>query len=239
MATPHNEAKMGDYAETVLLPGDPLRAKYIAETFLEDVVQVNGVRGALGFTGTYKGHRISVQGSGMGIPSMSIYINELVKEYGVKTIMRVGSFGGMAPELKLGDVVLASGGSTDSAVIANTFGAGMYYSTVPDFGLLDTAYHTAKDLNIPVTVGNVFAADRFYNDEIDMQKLTDYGILGTEMEVAGLYLLGAKLHIKTLDILTCSDHIFRGEALSSTERQTSFANMMKVALETAIKNDEA
>ncbi|MDR3191132.1 MAG: purine-nucleoside phosphorylase [Lactobacillaceae bacterium] len=230
----HIDAKLGDYAQTVLLPGDPLRAKYIADTFLDDVVQVNAVRGALGFTGTYKGHRISVQGSGMGIPSMSIYINELANEFGVKTIMRVGSFGAMADDIQLGDVILASGGSTDSAVIAQTFGPGIYWSALPDFGLLDCAYHKALELNIPVKVGNIFAADRFYNDEIDMQKLTDYGVIGTEMEVAGLYLLAAKLKFKALDILTASDHIFRGEAISSQERQTSFADMMTVALETAI-----
>lgn len=230
----HINAQMGDYADVVLMPGDPLRAKYIADTFLADVVQVNEVRGMLGFTGTYKGQRISVQGSGMGIPSMSIYINELVNEFGVKTIMRVGSFGAIADDLQLGDVVLASAGSTDSAVIANTFGPGIYWSATPDFGLLDTAYHTAKTLNIPVQVGNIFAADRFYNDEIDLEKLRDYGILGNEMEVAGLYLLAAKLKFRALDILTCSDHIFRGDSLSAEARQTSFADMMKVALETAI-----
>lgn len=232
--TPHINAKVGDYAETVLLPGDPLRAKFIAETFLEDVVQVNDVRGMLGFTGTYKGHRVSVQGSGMGIPSMSIYVNELVTVYGVKNIMRVGSFGAMADDIELGDVVLASGASTDSAVIAQTFGPGIHWSALPDFELLDTAFHKAKDLNVPVKVGNIFAADRFYNDEIDMNKLKDYGVLGTEMEAAGLYLLGSKLKFRALDILTASDHIYRDEALSPEARQTSFKDMMLVALETAI-----
>lgn len=232
--TPHINANVGDYAETVLLPGDPLRAKYIADTFLEDVVQVNDVRGMLGFTGTYKGHRVSVQGSGMGIPSMSIYVNELVSVYGVKNIMRVGSFGAMADDIELGDVVLASGASTDSAVIAQTFGPGIYWSATPDFALLDTAFHKAKELNVPVKVGNIFAADRFYNDEIDMNKLKDYGVLGTEMEAAGLYLLGAKLHFRALDVLTASDHLYRDEALSPEERQTSFKDMMLVALETAL-----
>ena len=231
----HINAEMGDYAEVVLMPGDPLRAKFIADNFLDDVKQVNSVRGMLGFTGTYKGHRVSVQGSGMGIPSMSIYINELVQFFGVKTIMRVGSFGAMADDIQLGDVVLASGGSTDSAVIQQTFGSGIYWSALPDFELLYAAYETAKSLDIPVKVGNIFAADRFYNDEIDMKKLTEYGVLGTEMEVAGLYLLAAKLHFKALDILSASDHIFRGEALSAEKRQTSFTDMMLVALETAIK----
>ncbi|MBM7617410.1 purine-nucleoside phosphorylase [Weissella uvarum] len=233
--TTHINAKMGDYADTVLLPGDPLRAKYIAENFLEDVVQVNEVRGALGFTGTYKGKRVSVQGSGMGIPSMSIYINELVSAFGVKTIMRVGSFGAMADSIQLGDVVLASAASTDSAVIAQTFGPGIYWSATPDFELLDTAYHTAEQLNIPVKVGNIFAADRFYNDELDMDKLKDYGVIGTEMEAAGLYLLAAKLKFRSLDILTASDHIYRDEALSAKERETSFKDMMEVALETSLK----
>ncbi len=233
--TTHINAKMGDYAETVLLPGDPLRAKFIADTFLEDVVQVNEVRGALGFTGTYKGKRISVQGSGMGIPSMSIYINELVSAFGVKNIIRVGSFGAMADNIALGDVVLASGASTDSAVIAQTFGPGIYWSALPDFELLDTAYHQAQAMNVPVKVGNIFAADRFYNDEIDMEKLKDYGVLGTEMEAAGLYLLGSKLKFRALDILTASDHIYRDEALSAQERQTSFKDMMLVALETSLK----
>lgn len=232
--TPHINAKVGDYAETVLLPGDPLRAKFIAETFLEDVVQVNDVRGMLGFTGTYKGHRVSVQGSGMGIPSMSIYVNELATVYGVKNIMRVGSFGAMADDIELGDVVLASGASTDSAVIAQTFGPGIHWSALPDFELLDTAFHKANDLNVPVKVGNIFAADRFYNDEIDMNKLKDYGVLGTEMEAAGLYLLGSKLKFRALDILTASDHIYRDESLSPEARQTSFKDMMLVALETAI-----
>lgn len=232
--TPHIKAQVGDYAETVLLPGDPLRAKFIADTFLADVVQVNDVRGMLGFTGTYKGHRISVQGSGMGIPSMSIYVNELATVYGVKNIMRVGSFGAMADDIELGDVVLASGASTDSAVIAQTFGPGIYWSALPDFELLDAAFHKAKDLDIPVKVGNIFAADRFYNDEIDMNKLKDYGVLGTEMEAAGLYLLGSKLNFRALDILTASDHIYRDEALSPEARQNSFKDMMLVALETAI-----
>jgi len=232
--TPHINAQIGDYAETVLLPGDPLRAKFIAETFLEDVVQVNDVRGMLGFTGTYKGHRISVQGSGMGIPSMSIYVNELVSVYGVKNIMRVGSFGAMAENIQLGDVVLASGATTDSAVISQTFGPGIQFSTLPDFELLDAAYHKAKELNVPVKVGNILAADRFYNDELDMDKLTAYGVLGTEMEAAGLYLLGAKLKFRALDILTASDHIYRDEALSPEERQTTFRDMMLVALETSI-----
>ena len=235
MSTPHIEAQNGDYAETVLLPGDPLRAKYIAENFLTNVKQVNSVRNAFGYTGEYKGHRISVQGSGMGIPSMSIYINELVRFYGVKTIIRVGSCGGMAPGVKLRDVCLASGSSTDSAVVANSFAAGVHFAPLADFKLLDTAYHVAKNMGIEPKVGDIFAADRFYNDDIDMKKLADYGVIGTEMESAGLYLLAAKLHFRALSDLTVSDLLFGSqEKTTAAEREKTFNDMIKISLETAI-----
>lgn len=235
MSTPHIEAQNGDYAETVLLPGDPLRAKYIAENFLTKVKQVNSVRNAFGYTGEYKGHRISVQGSGMGIPSMSIYINELVRFYGVKTIIRVGSCGGMAPGVKLRDVCLASGSSTDSAVVANSFAAGVHFAPLADFKLLDTAYHVAKNMGIEPKVGDIFAADRFYNDDIDMKKLADYGVIGTEMESAGLYLLAAKLHFRALSVLTVSDLLFGSqEKTTAAEREKTFNDMIKISLETAI-----
>lgn len=235
MSTPHIEAQNGDYAETVLLPGDPLRAKYIAENFLTNVKQVNSVRNAFGYTGEYKGHRISVQGSGMGIPSMSIYINELVRFYGVKTIIRVGSCGGMAPGVKLRDVCLASGSSTDSAVVANSFAAGVHFAPLADFKLLDTAYHVAKNMGIGPKVGDIFAADRFYNDDIDMKKLADYGVIGTEMESAGLYLLAAKLHFRALSVLTVSDLLFGSqEKTTAAEREKTFNDMIKISLETAI-----
>lgn len=235
MSTPHIEAQNGDYAETVLLPGDPLRAKYIAENFLTNVKQVNSVRNAFGYTGEYEGHRISVQGSGMGIPSMSIYINELVRFYGVKTIIRVGSCGGMAPGVKLRDVCLASGSSTDSAVVANSFAAGVHFAPLADFKLLDTAYHVAKNMGIEPKVGDIFAADRFYNDDIDMKKLADYGVIGTEMESAGLYLLAAKLHFRALSVLTVSDLLFGSqEKTTAAEREKTFNDMIKISLETAI-----
>lgn len=233
--TTHIGANKGDYAETVLLPGDPLRAKYIAEHFLDDVKQVNSVRNAFGYTGTYKGHKISVQGSGMGIPSMSIYINELVRDFGVKTILRVGSCGGMGKDVHLRDVLLASGSSTDSSVVSNTFGHGVHYAPLANFELLDTAYHVAKDMGIETKVGDIFAADRFYNDELDMKKLSDYGVLGTEMESAGLYLLGAKLGFRALSILTVSDLIFGEEKTTAEEREKTFNDMIKIALETAIR----
>lgn len=232
----HIGAKAGEIASTVLMPGDPLRAKYIAETYLENPVCYSQVRNMLGYTGTYKGKKISVQGSGMGIPSLAIYTTELIKEYGVKTIYRVGSCGGMSPDVKIRDVILGEAGTTDSSIIANTFGASMYYSPIADFGLLDSAYHTAQEMGINTKVGNIFAADRFYNDELDLQKLIDYGVLATEMETAGLYLLAAKHHIKALTILTVSDHLLTGEALSAKERETSFDEMAKLSLETAYRN---
>ncbi|GAB6092280.1 purine-nucleoside phosphorylase [Furfurilactobacillus curtus] len=230
----HIGAQMGDYADTVLLPGDPLRAKYIAEHFLTNVKQVNEIRNAFGYTGEYQGHRVSVQGSGMGIPSMSIYINELVQFYGVKTIIRVGSCGGMAPDVHLRDVLLASGSSTDSAVTANTFGPGVHYAPLADFGLLDTAYHEAQKMGITPKVGDIFAADRFYNDELDMKKLADYGVIGTEMESAGLYLLAAKLHFRALSVLTVSDLIFGDEKTTAAEREQTFNDMINISLATAI-----
>lgn len=237
MATPHIEAKPGDYADTVLLPGDPLRAKYISENFLDDPVQVNSVRNCYGYTGTYKGHRVSVQGSGMGIPSMSIYVNELATVYGATTIIRVGSCGGLAPDVHLRDVLLASGSSTDSAVVANGFGHGVHYCPLANFALLDTAYHVAMRLGVTPKVGDVFAADRFYNDDLDMKQLADYGMIGTEMESAGLYLLGAKLGFRALSILTVSDLIFSDEKTTSEERERTFNDMIAIALETAIAGE--
>nr|WP_239647795.1 purine-nucleoside phosphorylase [Bifidobacterium magnum] len=233
MPTPHIEAQPGDYADVVLLPGDPLRAKYIAEHFLEDVHQVNGVRNCLGFTGTYKGHRVSTQASGMGIPSLSIYVTELATVYNVRTMIRVGSCGGMAPDVNMRDILLAQGSSTDSAVVANTFTAGVHYAPLANFELLDTAYQIAKQKGLDVKVGDIFAADRFYNDEIDMKKLADFGVLGTEMESAGFYLLGAKLGFRALSILTVSDLLFREGSLSSAERERSFNDMITLSLETA------
>lgn len=232
----HIGAKPGEIAETVLMPGDPRRAKYIAETYLENPVCYSQVRNMLGYTGTYKGKRLSIQGSGMGIPSLAIYTTELIKEYGVKTIYRVGSCGGMSPDVKIRDVILGQAGTTDSSIIANTFGPGMYYSPIADFGLLDSAYHTAEKMGINTKVGNIFAADRFYNDELDIHQLIDYGVLATEMETSGLYLLAAKHHIQALTILTVSDHLLTGEKLSAQERETSFDEMAKLSLETAIQN---
>lgn len=234
----HIGAEMGDIAETVLMPGDPLRAKYVADNFLEDVVQYNSVRNAFGYTGTYKGHRVSVQGTGMGIPSISIYTNELIKFFGVKHLMRIGSIGGFGEAVKIRDILIAQSASTDSAIIQNTFKAGVIYAPTANFDMLLKAYESAKDANVPVKVGNIFSADRFYNDEIDYQQLIDYGVLGTEMETAALYMLAAKYGVQALSINTVSDNLTTGEALSAADRQSSFSDMMTVALETAIKLDK-
>ncbi|KRK98468.1 deoD protein [Secundilactobacillus odoratitofui DSM 19909 = JCM 15043] len=231
----HIGAEMGDIAETVLMPGDPLRAKYVADNFLENVVQYNSVRNAFGYTGTYKGHKVSVQGTGMGIPSISIYTNELIKFFGVKHLMRIGSIGGFGEAVKIRDILIAQSASTDSAIIQNTFKAGVIYAPTADFDMLLKAYEAAKAADVPVKVGNIFSADRFYNDEIDYQQLIDYGVLGTEMETAALYMLAAKYGVQALSINTVSDNLTTGEALSAQERQSSFADMMTVALETAIK----
>lgn len=234
MPTPHNRAQVGDYAKTCLLPGDPLRAQYIAQNFLDDVRLVNDVRNCFGYTGTYEGKPVSVQASGMGIPSLSIYVNELAIVYGVKRIIRVGSAGALSPDLKVRDIVLAQGSCTDSAVAPCTFGPGVNFAPIADFSLLESAWHISQGMDLSVRVGNVFAADRFYNEEIDNQKLADYGVLAVEMETAGLYLLGAKLHFKALTALSISDMILgEGEALTAEERQTTLDNLITLSLKTA------
>ncbi len=231
----HIEAKEGQIAETVLLPGDPLRAKYIAETFLTDVEQYNRVRNMFGYTGTYKGRRVSVQGTGMGIPSMMIYAEELITGYNVKNLIRVGTAGGMQKDVKVRDVILAQGATTDSAVVKNTFNDQVQFAPIADFDLLRTAYEIATEQGMKVKVGNILSADRFYNAELDKKKLADYGVLATEMEAAGLYTLAAKYNRRALAILTISDHLITGEETSSDERETTFNDMMIVALETALK----
>lgn len=231
----HIEAKEGQIAETVLLPGDPLRAKYIADTFLTDVEQYNRVRNMFGYTGTYKGQRVSVQGTGMGIPSMMIYAEELITGYDVKNLIRVGTAGGMQKDVKVRDVILAQGATTDSAVVMNTFNGQVQFAPIADFELLKTAYDSALEQGMKVKVGNILSADRFYNEELDKKKLADYGVLATEMEAAGLYTLAAKYNRRALAILTISDHLITGEETTSDERETTFNDMMIVALETALK----
>ncbi len=230
MATPHINAPAGAFAQTVLMPGDPLRAKHIAETFLADAVCVNTVRNMFGYTGTYNGKPVSVLGSGMGVPSMSIYATELVKFYGVKNIIRIGSCGGLPLHVKVRDVVIGMGASTDSSVNRNRL-AGMDFAAIASFELLEKAVAAARAKHIAVKVGNVFTSDLFYNpSETLFDTLEKYGVLAVEMEAAGLYGVAAEYGVNALAIFTVSDHIRTGEALSAELRQTSFNEMVEVAL---------
>ena len=232
--TPHNNAKVGDIAETVLLPGDPLRAKYIAETFLENPVQYNTVRGMYGYTGTYKGKRISVQGTGMGIPSIGIYSYELIHFYGVKNLIRIGSAGAIQENLKLHDIVIGMASCTDSNYL-NQFNLPGTFAPSASYKLLEKAVNSAKNLGIYVNVGNILSSDVFYGDDNleGMRKWQKMGVLAVEMESAGLYANAARAGVNALCILTISDCIFTGEVTTAEERQTAFTNMMKIALELA------
>ena len=230
----HIAAKQGEIADIVLLPGDPLRAKFIAETFLEDVTCYNEVRGMYGFTGTYKGRRISVQGTGMGVPSTSIYVTELMQEYGVQKLIRVGTCGAIQEDVKVRDVILAQSATSDSRMNQVIWGGGIDFAPTADFDLLYKAYNAGKEAGLNLKVGNIFTADMFYSDEQQYEKLAKYGVLAVEMESAALYTLAAKFGRQALSVLTVSDHIITGEATSSEERQTTFLDMMKVALEAAI-----
>ena len=235
MATPHLEAQEGEFAETVLMPGDPLRAKFIAETFLDKVKQVNGVRNMLGFTGTYQGTRISVVGSGMGIPSISIYAKELITDYGVKNLIRVGSCGAVSTKVKVRDVLIAMGGCTDSGVNRARFG-GYDFAAIADYDLLAAHVEAAKELGVPVKVGNIFSADLFYTPQPEMfDRMEKMGVFGVEMEAAGLFGVCAEFGARGMAICTVSDHIRTGESTTSEEREKSFTDMMKVALEAARK----
>lgn len=232
----HIEAKEGQIAETILLPGDPLRAKYIAETFLEGAEVYNNVRGMLGYTGTYKGKRVSVQGTGMGIPSISIYVHELINSYGVKNLIRVGTCGAYQKDVKVRDVILAQAASTDSAVNRHRFGSNIDFAPVASFELLKNAYDVAVSRNMPVHVGNVFTSDTFYNDrgaEL-VPLLASYQVLAVEMETAALYSLAAKHGVNALAVLTVSDHLLTGEETTSEERQLTFNQMIEVALDAAL-----
>lgn len=227
----HIEAKPGDIAETILLPGDPLRAKWIAETFLEDPVCFNKVRGMLGFTGTYKGKRVSVMGTGMGVPSISIYAHELITEYGVKNLIRVGSSGSYQKHIKIRDIVLAMAASSNSGVNELRFG-GADYAPTADFGLFQKAVEVAKEKNIPLKAGNVFTSDEFYADDFESyKKWSKFGVLCVEMETAGLYTVAAKHNVNALTILTISDSLVTGERTTSQERETTFKDMINIALE--------
>jgi len=234
----HIEAKPGEIADTILLPGDPLRAKFIADTYLEDVFCYNQVRGMLGFTGTYRGKRISVQGTGMGIPSISIYVNELIQEYGVKNLVRVGTCGAMQESVHVREVILAQAVCTDSSVNRHVF-ANYDFSPIASFKLLKAAYDRGVAKGLKLHVGNVFTSDTFYRDDKSVvQKLMEHGVLGVEMETTALYTFAAKYGVNALTILTVSDHLLTGEETTSEERQTTFNDMMEVALET-VTSEEA
>ncbi|MFT5008599.1 MAG: purine-nucleoside phosphorylase [Granulosicoccus sp.] len=234
MATPHIKAELGDFAETVLMPGDPLRAQHIAETFLSNVVRVNDVRNMFAYTGEYKGKRLSVMGSGMGIPSISIYAKELITELGVKNIIRVGTCGALADDIQLRDVIVAMGASTDSGVNRARL-QGYDFSAIASYPLLEATVNAARDAKIEVRVGNVFSADLFYTpvDGI-MNTLAGMGILAVEMETAGLYGVAAEYGANALAVMTVSDHILRGEAASADERQNTFNDMIEITLNAAI-----
>jgi purine-nucleoside phosphorylase len=231
----HIGAQPGDIAERVLLPGDPMRAKWIAETFLKDPVCYSQVRGMLGFTGTWQGVPVSVQGSGMGMPSASIYTHELINDYGVKAVLRIGSCGALADDLHLGDVIAAIGSSTDSNMNRTRFDGLADYAPVADFGLLRTAVEVAERREIAMRVGPILASDMFYTDRPDIyDKLADYGVLAVEMESAAIYTIAARYKAKALTILTVSDHIRRGENMSSEQREQGFSDMVQIGLDTAI-----
>jgi len=227
----HIEAKIGEIASKVLLAGDPLRAKAIAERFLENPVLYNNVRGMLGYTGIYKGKRVSVQGTGMGIPSISIYAHELIIEYDVKTLIRVGTCGAMQDKINIRDIIIAMGASTDSAINHYRFD-GMNYAPIADFNLLEQSVRLAREENLNFHVGNILSSDQFYHPDLNHWKnWADYNILAVEMESSALYTLAAHYNARALTILTVSDHLIRKEFASSQDRQSSFMDMAKLALD--------
>lgn len=232
MPTKHMNAGPGEFAETVLMPGDPLRAQYIAETYLEDARKVTDVRNMFGFTGSYRGTPVSIMAHGMGIPSVSIYCSELMGEYGVKRVIRVGSCGTVNASAKLRDIIIAMGACTDSGVNRMRFG-GYDYAAIASFSLLQNAVKVASERKARFQVGNIFSADLFYTPDVAMFDIMEkYNILGLEMEAAGMYALAAEHNVEALAICTVSDNIRTGAALSSEERQTTFDDMIKIALDT-------
>lgn len=235
MPTPHINANPGDFAETVLMPGDPLRAEFIAKTYLADFKCVNTVRNMWGYTGTYKGTRVSVMAHGMGIPSVSIYATELIKDYGVKNLMRVGSCGALGTTIQLGDIFAAMGACTDSKVNRMRL-MDHDYAAIADYHLLSTAVSVAQEQGKSVHVGNVFSADLFYTPQPELfDKLEKMNVLAVEMESAGLYGLAAEYGARALTLLTVSDQIRTHQHLSAEARQTSFGSMIEMALETAVR----
>ena len=234
--TPHNHAKAGDYAEAVLLPGDPLRAKWIAETFFENPKLVNSVRNCLGYTGTWKGKPISVQASGMGQPSLSIYVHELINTYGAKTLIRVGTCGGLNAKVKVRDLVLAQGASTDSSIVKGRFGA-FNFAPLADFGLLRAAADKAEAAGMRYHAGNMLSSDIFYhaNGMAGYDALPQHGVIGVEMEAAALYTLAARFDVRALTICTMTDCLITGEEIDAEQRQTSLRDMVTIALDVAVE----
>jgi len=232
----HIQAGTGDIADFVLLPGDPLRAKHIAENLLENAVCYNNVRGMLGFTGYYKGRRVSVQGTGMGLPSHMIYVNELIVDYGVKTLIRVGTCGGIREDIRVRDLVMAVSASTDSAAVGRTF-PGMTFAPTASFRLALKATENAKALGIELKAGNILSSDLFYHDPESGDNYAlwrRYGTLAVEMESAGLYMLASRYNAEAISLLTVSDHLLTGEHVSAEERQLNFVHMSELALSLAI-----
>ena len=239
MSTPHNSAEKGDFAKTVLMPGDPLRSEFIAQNFLSDPVLVNNVRGVRGYTGTWKGTKVSVMASGMGMPAIGIYSWELYKFYDVENIIRVGSAGAMTDDLDLLDLVIAEGACTDTNY-ASAFGLPGTFAPIADFGLLSAAVESAKELGAKFKVGNILSSDNFYLPEGSRRNdlWRSMGVLAVEMEAAALYMNAAALGKKALCICSISDHLYKAGELSPDERQTGFSRMIETALNTAVKMDQ-
>ena len=231
--TPHNHAKEGDYAQAVLLPGDPLRAKWIAETFFDDARQVNSVRNCLGFTGTWKGKPVSVQATGMGQPSLSIYVHELINFYGVTKLLRVGTCGGLNTKVKVRDLIIAQGATTDSAIVRDAF-TGYSFAPIADYGLLSDAVSRAQKAGLNAHVGNMLSSDIFYQDLKAYEPLMAHGVIGVEMEAAALYTLAARFSVAAVAICTMTDCLITHAELSAEERQSSLRDMVTLALDTAV-----
>ncbi|WP_170377739.1 purine-nucleoside phosphorylase [Ruegeria atlantica] len=231
--TIHIGAEKGEIAETVLMPGDPYRAKWAAETFLQDARLVNNVRGMLGFTGTWKGNPVSIQGSGMGMPSLSIYANELIRDFGAKTLIRIGSCGGMQDSVNIRDVILAMTSTTLSTPSRGILKE-LNFAPCADWGLLQAAAQAAAAKGTPTHIGGIYSSDVFYDERPDLnEQMVRHGILGVEMEAAELYILAARHNCRALAVLTVSDHLLTGEALPSSERESSFGDMVEIALQAA------
>ncbi len=234
MSTPHNSARPGDFAKTVLMPGDPLRAQFIAETFLTGAKLVNNVRGIHGYTGTYRDTPVSVMASGMGMPSIGIYSHELYTQYGVENIMRIGSAGAISGKLKLRDVIAAQGACTNSN-FAHQYQLPGAFAPIADFKLLETAVAVARRMGVEMPVGNLLSSDTFYDASDSTMQWAKMGVLAVEMEAAALYMTAASLGKRALAICSISDSLVTGEELSAEERQTTFTTMMEIALHTAVE----